>query len=158
MCYFDEVLHKPEEAVELLAETATKFGEFDFIAGTGLSGWLLLVPLSIRLEKPIAAVRKAEGNGHSYRHEMPETIRTRRRLRYVIVDDFISTGRTVDRIKEELDALGEHQCVGVACYHLPERYIMDLPEWHRLTGVPVGIGGVVECGPNMTTEGQTWLV
>ena len=86
-------------------------GAFDAIAFTGLSGSVIAGAISIAMDKYLYCVRKSTENRHSdYAVEGPAT-----GLRYVIIDDFISTGATIKRVIEMVGAHtdGQAVCAGV---------------------------------------------
>jgi adenine/guanine phosphoribosyltransferase-like PRPP-binding protein len=97
-----------KETLRIAAKTLRKY-EFDAIAFTGMSGALLAPTLALRLEKNLLMVRKP-GDSHSgMRVEGDKAA-----LRYVIVDDFMASGRTVRTIlKEVADFAWNAQCIGV---------------------------------------------
>jgi hypothetical protein len=84
---------------------------FDFIACSGMSGVVVAAPLGLQLHKPVVVVRKADdNNGH---HAGGEIITVdRARGPYVIVDDFMSSGGTVDYIKQKLSEVTEYHWAG----------------------------------------------
>ena len=102
-----------------------KIDRVNFLVGTGMSGSLILVPTSVQSGIPCGVVRKQydkwncpdDGGSHSCRDletvfegEIPV-------LRYVILDDVMETGRTVDRIIDVMRK--EHpgsKCVGIILY------------------------------------------
>jgi hypothetical protein len=80
---------------EALAETLIRSGwEFDAIAFRGLSGTLVAPLVACRLNKRMIAVRKGENTHSSHSAEGLANEPTR----YVIVDDLIDSGGTVDSI------------------------------------------------------------
>lgn len=72
-------------------------GEFDCIAFRGMSGALLAAPVASALGKNLILVRKDEK-----RHSMYRVEGVRSKTRYIIVDDFVSTGDTVRAIIEAI--------------------------------------------------------
>lgn len=78
---------------------------FDFIAVSGMSGALVGAPAALRLRKPLVVVRKdTDENLH---HAGGTLIGwSEARGRYVIVDDFVSSGRTLDFIRAHIDRRG----------------------------------------------------
>jgi len=116
MCYFGEILEHPEEVVEVLAHHLNDpaFGRVDAVVGTGLSGTLPLIPLRMRTGTPVAIVRKEDIKSHGSTIQASGDIPFMKDLRYVIIDDFVCTGRTLNRIAEQLGCWGE--CVGVLLY------------------------------------------
>lgn len=95
--------------------------QFDAIAFRGSSGAALAYPLSAALEIPLVYVRKPEERSHGRPQEGANTdVRT-----YVIADDFISSGRTVQAI---IETLRPARCVGILLYeHTFENSRGDIP-------------------------------
>lgn len=89
-------------AVKTLRALKKKY-KFDAIAFRGSSGAALAFPLSYFLKVPLIHVRK--GKSHYGGGPIEGTISSQR---YVIVDDFVDSGRTVKtivrEIKKEMDA------------------------------------------------------
>lgn len=86
---------------------------FDGIAFTGMSGCLVAPAVAARLGKAILAVRKDESLRHSFaKVEGDIGVNT-----YIIVDDFIDSGKTANTIIEKVWKAGCHgKCLGVVCY------------------------------------------
>lgn len=87
---------------------------FEQIVCTGISGQSIAWPVGYVTEIPVAVVRrKGEKGHHGYSVE-----NFTRNQKYIILDDFISSG---DTVKHVLKTLGEEyndpiKCVGVYCY------------------------------------------
>jgi hypothetical protein len=81
-------------------------GEFDFIAVSGMSGVLVGAPAALRLHKPLVVVRKNEdANDHHLGGTVigyPEA-----RGSYVVVDDFVCSGKTLRFIQKRLGDLSD---------------------------------------------------
>jgi adenine/guanine phosphoribosyltransferase-like PRPP-binding protein len=87
--------------------------EFDAIAFRGMSGCLFAAPLAYKMGKPMLMVRKPGMSHTTMTVEGDKTART-----YIIVDDFLDTGRTVQDIIKALEywtmsSGHELHCVGV---------------------------------------------
>ncbi len=88
--------------------------KFDAIAFTGLSGAGVAFAVSARTGIPLMCVRKARASNHGMRIEGT----ARKVSSYLILDDLISTGETIDRMiktinKEAYDASERPKCVGI---------------------------------------------
>jgi adenine/guanine phosphoribosyltransferase-like PRPP-binding protein len=93
--YEPEFFKRIPEAVEIVQRMQKKL-EFDAIAFTGISGMSFGFPLSYLLKLPVINIRKDwRDTGSHYRGRIEGTVSSRR---YLIVDDFISTGDTVKNI------------------------------------------------------------
>ena len=94
--------------------------DYDAIAFRGTSGAALAFPLSVRLRKPLIHVRKCLG------HTRMIVEGDYGAKRYIIVDDFMDTGRTLRTIKKRINEaysrsrLDEPTCVAVVLY-VPSR-------------------------------------
>jgi len=108
-----------EQYVRLVNKMARRLQrrEFEAIAFRGTSGAAMAYPLSLKLKKPLICVRK-DGSHSSLRVEGAYGVRT-----YVIVDDLIDTGATMDKIIKGVKAayVRNHeklvpQCVGIFLY------------------------------------------
>lgn len=87
---------------------------FDGIAVRGVSGMLLGVPISERLNVPLAIIRKPDGNHSGLRVEGDMRIK-----RYVIIDDLIVSGDTISTIRKEMSGFNESEAVGIILYQCP---------------------------------------
>jgi len=74
--------------------------EYDSIACRGVSGLMIASPVALRLNKPLIVIRKGTSNCHSSiaveGYLSPD-------LRYIIIDDFISSGNTIKEIIKEIE-------------------------------------------------------
>jgi hypothetical protein len=86
--------------------------EFDAIAFSGLSGALFAPMVAMAMDKTLLAVRKGEPCHSSRQVEGDYNAR-----RYVILDDFIAMGSTVQHIIEEIrDSVPGAVCIGILEY------------------------------------------
>ena len=88
--------------------------KFDAIACRGLSGFLITPPVAILLKKKIIAIRKNKHNCHS--DCVVEFTGTTKR--YIIIDDRICTGKTLDITQRMIrkHVSDRAQCVGIYIY------------------------------------------
>jgi adenine/guanine phosphoribosyltransferase-like PRPP-binding protein len=86
-----------QEKVKLAVE-ALKNHKFDTIAFSGMSGAIVAPAIALAMNKALVLVRKLNDSTHSS-HRIEGNCESKR---YVIVDDFIETGRTRDYIKEQM--------------------------------------------------------
>lgn len=85
---------------------------FDAIAFRGLSGALFAPTVAMKMGKTLIAVRKKETKHSSRIVEGDYNAK-----RYVILDDFVSSGETVRHMLDEIgDALPDATCIGVCEY------------------------------------------
>ena len=110
--YLTAPLHKKERK-EIIKETCKQLKasglKYDAIAFRGMSGCLIAPAVADTLGKWLLMVRKGDDSTHSL--EMLEGYVKAKR--YIVIDDFTSTGRTLTEMKQ---ALGDRECVGVALY------------------------------------------
>jgi orotate phosphoribosyltransferase len=122
--------------------------EVDAIACRGLSGLMVAGPLSLRTRLPVIAVRREkEQDAHSY-DVMANTHNGKigKYRSFVIVDDLISTGKTICHIIKEIHKSRISESVLPKCILLYEddktefmlkKWVMDaveFPELSRLVG------------------------
>ena len=129
MCYFDNAFRHPETTINTICHALNdpKFGDIHFIVGAGLSGTIVLLPVSIKSNIPCGAVRRmieldtSSKNGGSHSASLIETcssIRHKDVRRYVIVDDLIDDGETIKRIQHAMTCRFKHsECVGIILYN-----------------------------------------
>jgi len=90
--------------------------EFDVITCRGVSGLLIAPTVAMVLNKPLVVIRsEIVSNIHYRKVEGYTGIR-----KYIIVDDLVETGRTVDVIKKEVIAFSGNKkakLVGIFCYN-----------------------------------------
>lgn len=103
------------KAIKTLRDSKLKF---DSIVCTGISGMLVAPQVAARLGVPLVIVRKDENNhGDDVEFAMGEMP-----LRYVIVDDFVESGKTIARVQRQMFKLDfenkkKPKCVGVYFYN-----------------------------------------
>ena len=115
--HLNESLYGPQLARDIqITKAACALVEFDAIAFTGVSGALVAPAVAAALGKFLIVVRKKaeKKNSHSpYLVEGP-----RYAVRFIVIDDFISTGKTMDtvitKVHDDLNPLS--QCVGYIEY------------------------------------------
>jgi orotate phosphoribosyltransferase-like protein len=96
-----------DEAVKRLRWVRKKL-PFDAVAFRGVSGAALGPTVADRLGVNIIAIRKPGDGSHS-----SNTAEGVRGVRYIVIDDFVSSGKT---LKTVVDTLSDCTCVGIYCY------------------------------------------
>src|SRR5579885_145290 len=102
--YLDRVyrVNQFTKTVEKAAKTLRSFRRkhpFDAIAFTGTSGAAIAYPLSYLLGVPLICVRKSTRDNHfGYKIEGCMTAEN-----YIIVDDFIESGSTVNKVRKSIN-------------------------------------------------------
>lgn len=109
------------KVVELTRVRLCDLPAFDAIAFTGLSGSVIAGAVALAMDKYLYCVRKSKENRHSdYVVEGPST-----GLRYIILDDFISTGSTIRRIVEMVQAHTDNSAKCVGAYMWRDEYSLS---------------------------------
>lgn len=88
------------QAVKLLKPFV---GQFDYLAISGFSGALVAPIVADKLKKQIVLVRKGGDSSHSANLNVEGPTEGR----YIIFDDFIATGHTVNYIKNMITSIPE---------------------------------------------------
>lgn len=125
-------------AIKLIKELVRGVGgapplTFDSIACSGISGILFAPPVARELKKSLIIVRKREGD-HS--HTLVEGDRAVKS--YIILDDLVSTGATIERIIHRIEEESpDARCLGFLGY---SRLLNDDPErrntaWRPASGL-----------------------
>jgi adenine/guanine phosphoribosyltransferase-like PRPP-binding protein len=109
-CLFDPVVleEKLKDAEEYLLQ---HLPPFEVIACRGVSGLMFATLLAYRMKKGLAIVRKPSESTHSCM--AVEGCIPTYNDKWLIVDDFISTGNTVTQI---LNMMGRHNLIGAYFY------------------------------------------
>lgn len=107
-----------QETVENTIRTAERMMRrypFEAIAFTGTSGAALAYILSHWMKVPLICVRKTTDGSH-YPYYMGNLEGYIKAQTYMIVDDFISSGSTIDKIRDEIAKKSAAKCVGIVLY------------------------------------------
>jgi len=124
MCYLYYALKFPQTCVDVICHELKNpvFDRPTHVVGTGVSGVLLLSPVSVQSGIPSLVVRKpvdkcpvSKGGSHS-RKTIEGLCWKTSNIRYVIIDDTIDSGATVDRVMEAMDEI-DGVCVGIVLYN-----------------------------------------
>lgn len=96
---------------------------YDAIAFTGVSGCAIGFLLGYTLNIPVICIRKTDQESH-YKSWCCEDQRAfegfTATYRYLIVDDFVDSGRTVERIMEVINSnCGKCRCVAMLMFNQP---------------------------------------
>lgn len=122
--YLDSIFQSPLKYRRLIDKIAKRLialkkkTTFGAIAFRGQSGAALAYPLSAQLNIPIICVRKPTEVSHGQIIEGTE----RNIKKYVIIDDFMESGKTIKAILAAIDKKkdylkeGRAECVGIVLY------------------------------------------
>ncbi len=107
--------------VKIATNTLRKYRQkhkFDAIAFTGTSGAALAYPLSYTLKIPLICVRKSTRDNHfGSKVEGCYSVD-----KYIIVDDFIDTGSTIEKIQKAIkEEIKEAKLMGIYLYNTPSK-------------------------------------
>lgn len=128
---------EPELFPKMVEKSITKAEQlkselkFDTLAFSGMSGAAIAFILSHWLNIPLLCIRKKEENSH-FRSSRPSCVCEGNldAKRYLIVDDFISSGNTVNYIIESLaEEIPRAQCVGMLMYAGYSDSAHKHPDW-----------------------------
>lgn len=112
---FDKILFG--EVVDSAIANLSKWGEhkFDAIACTGISGLAVAAPVSYILDKYLIVVRKQIEDSHSAFNVETSILNGN----YIIIDDFIETGTTINDIILNINGLSSNDLnlVGIYTYY-----------------------------------------
>lgn len=133
MCYFSNALAYPSATVDAICHALndSKFNRVDFVVGMGISGTLVLLPVSIQSKIPFGVIRKTidlstpsyKGGSHSPREVETSTPSSHQISRYVTIDDLIETGDTIRQILRIMTNKYTHsKCVGIILYQNQKRH------------------------------------
>ena len=117
MAYFSDVINPgtaSKTLKRLVLAIKTSNVEFDFIAVRGISGALVGSYLTVKLGKSIVVVRKEHDDTHGRSIEYDDI--NLRNSRYIIVDDGISSGKTICEIIDKLQKEYHSEFVGAFMY------------------------------------------
>lgn len=105
-----------KDGVATIVKAATrtlKSIEFDTIVFRGMSGALIAPIIAHKMGKEIVMLRKPDAATHSgYKYEGFIDVK-----RYVIIDDFVSSGDTVATIINRMRSAGDSKFVGLYLYY-----------------------------------------
>lgn len=116
MCYFSTLFHRTDEVVDTIIHQLKHpaLGKVDMVVGIGLSGTMPLVLIHQKSGIDICAVRKVGVNSHGGNDV---TTKCRPKARYVILDDFVSSGTTLKSLRARMENLRPlWECAGVLLY------------------------------------------
>ena len=101
--YMDEALFNLSEVIEGAKKHLADV-EFDTLVGTGFSGSVVVPSLALAMGKKFVLVRKETDDSHHGRGRLLGQLGSR----WIFVDDFVSSGRTRQRVIEKVyDAWSE---------------------------------------------------
>lgn len=124
------------------AIAALKALDFEAIAFSGMSGALIAPSVAIALNKPLLLVRKPTDDSHASGDAKHGCFKANKfgfvegatdASKYIIIDDFMSSGNTLIRIKSAIDECSVVSrrpvpaCIGVYLYRYNELFVRNPP-------------------------------
>ena len=101
------------EQIKIICRRLRRYkDDFDTIVIRGMSGALVGSAVAIKLNKGITIIRKDESR-HSYR----DVEGNKEHTRYVIIDDLISYGTTVEEIIKNMKLFNKGKLIGIILYN-----------------------------------------
>lgn len=146
MSYFNNILFRPAETIDAIVHALNdpKFDRVNFLVGTGVSGTLPILSVSMRTGIPYGVIRKDSDinptckDGGSHSSDLFETVipRGHSLSRYIIIDDFIDEGNTVKRIISKMKLMYPYsQCVGIILYQANRAGFALIPNDIPVSGI-----------------------
>lgn len=114
MCYFSKAFKHTTEVIDTIVHELKnpRIDKVDLIVGTGVSGTILLMPISLQSGIRCGVIRKKNdihcdvNRGGSHSSTVIESYEPLSKISgYVIIDDFISSGRTIKYIVQTMQEL-----------------------------------------------------
>lgn len=126
------MLTDTERTICRISDLISGIDGVNLLVGTGVSGLLPLLAVSLRTKIPFAVVRKETDLIDSHASSLVETQysfddRSILDARYVIIDDLIETGETIDKILAAMKRFGKSsECVGICLYNADDYPEVDM--------------------------------
>lgn len=116
--YMDSAVFDLAGVIET-AEDRLKDVDFDTLVGTGFSGSIVIPSLALRLGKKFVLIRKETDDSHHGKGRLVGELGKR----WIFVDDFISSGRTRDRVIEKIKEVKDEGGYPIAGSDLVGQYM-----------------------------------
>ena len=129
--FYHDTFQRTVDKTVTMAERLKKETLFDTIVFSGISGSALAFILSHWMNMPLLCVRKLGENSH-YHNQTKRVLEgnVENMRRYLIVDDFISSGDTCRRIVESIrDTNPRAKCVAMLMYAAYQDSEFKHPDW-----------------------------
>lgn len=108
--YMEDAIFNLPRVIET-AQEDLKDVDFDTMVGTGFSGGLVIPALALAMGKKFVLIRKETDDSHHGKGRLIGELGQR----WIFVDDFVSSGRTRQRVIDKIDEVVKRE------YEKPER-------------------------------------
>lgn len=95
--YMDRALFNLSEVIET-AQKRLAGVDFDTLVGTGFSGGVVIPALALAMDKKFVLIRKETDDSHHGKGQLLGQLGAR----WIFVDDFVSSGKTRDRVIDKI--------------------------------------------------------
>lgn len=119
-----KTLFDPEDLTSVCNNIANEINHdkllmsIDAIAITGISGAVLGGAISFLTGIPLIVIRKDDKTHSGYDVEYSDELNRLNTLHYIIIDDLIATGATIQKIQEKINKrIGVNELVKIYLYH-----------------------------------------
>ena len=103
--YMDEAVFNLSEVIETARERLAD-EDFDTMVGTGFSGGIVIPALALAMGKKFVLIRKETDDSHHGRGRLLGQLG----VRWIFVDDFVSSGKTRGRVIEKIHDAAAESC------------------------------------------------
>lgn len=146
--YFEDLMRTDrrnqfiKNAVSVLKKWKKK-NHFDAIAFRGMSGAIIAPVIAYEMNLPVIVIRKEYDDTHDFRRVFGFVEPRHHTVKYIIIDDFIETGNTVNEIvKGVSEAVKDSELVGIFLYYRSEEsslkdYQLAPDEYSHIKAMPL---------------------
>lgn len=109
--------------------------KFEAIAVRGFSGVIIASVVAAMLNKKMCIIRKEGSHGREFEGYFGD-------YDYIIIDDFIDSGRTIEKIINKMKPQHDGKCVGIFLYDQSKKSLREKKRWtpeidEIIQGIPV---------------------
>jgi len=127
--YMDDAVFNLAEVIETAKKRLANV-DFDTLVGTGFSGGLVIPTLALQMGKKFVLIRKETDDSHHGKGRLLGELGDK----WILVDDFVSSGKTrrrvIEKINEAVEMWGEEgrpEMVGEYMYKAFDNYDQEVP-------------------------------
>ena len=125
-----KILKKTVNGISSKMKKFKKDIPFDYVCLTGISGAAIGFPVCVRMGYNPLFIRKSQDKTHSsfMIEGYVEKLKENENIKYVIIDDLIDSGKTINRIiKTMKNAFNHSECVGIFLYNHDKEILGHTP-------------------------------